>query len=43
MRKDILRREFLKLKLKGYSYSYCKRIIAEEYEVSYSIRTLKRW
>ena len=43
MRKDIIRREFLKLKLKGYSYKECKDILFSEYELRVSILTLKRW
>ena len=43
MRKELIRREFLKLKLSGYSFKECGIIIQEEYSVIYSIRTLKRW
>jgi len=43
MKKDIIRREFFKLRLKQKSYSQCKKILKEEYSYPVSIRTLKRW
>lgn len=43
MKKDIIRREFLKLRLKQKSYCQCKKILKEEYDYSASIRTLMRW
>ena len=43
MKKHILRREFLKLKSKGYSYKECQKIIEEKYQIKKSIETLKRW
>lgn len=43
MKKEIIRREFLKLKLDGYSYAECKAILADKCAARFSIRTLKRW
>jgi transposase InsO family protein len=43
MKKEILRREFIKLKNKGHSYKTCKRIIHAQFVHNISIRTLKRW
>lgn len=43
MKKENIRREFFKLRLKQKSYSICKRILKKEYSYSVSIRTLKRW
>jgi len=43
MKKELLRREFFKLKNKGHSYSACRRIIHAQFEHEVSIRTLKRW
>lgn len=42
MEKDILRREFLKLKCK-YSYSKCQKLLVKKYDESRHINTLKRW
>lgn len=43
MKKDVVRREFLKLKLKDYSYKECQERLKEDYEAAYDVRTLKRW
>lgn len=43
MKKEVVRREFLKLKNKDLSYDECKRILKEEFQVEFSSRTLKRW
>lgn len=43
MKKDILRREFIKLRLKQKSYSQCQKILKEDYSYIVTIRTLKRW
>lgn len=43
MEKVFLRREFLKLKNKGFSYADCKRILRAQFEFQVSIKTLKRW
>lgn len=43
MKKETIRREFLKLRIKQYSYSKCKTQLKELYEFNVSIRTLKRW
>lgn len=43
MKKEIIRREFFKLRIKQKSYSKCQIILKDEYSYSVSIRTLKRW
>lgn len=43
MKKEIIRREFFKLRLKQKSYSKCKVVLKKEFGYSVSIRTLKRW
>ena len=43
MKKEELRKEFFKLKNKGFSYTQCKRILKAKFEYEASIRTLKRW
>ncbi len=43
MKKEIIRKEFLKLRIKQYSYTKCKTQLKELYEFNVSIRTLKRW
>lgn len=43
MKKEVIRREFLKLRIKQYSYAKCKTQLKELYEFNVSIRTLKRW
>jgi transposase InsO family protein len=43
MKKHLIRKEFLKLKIKGVSYSECQKILLEKYEIFYTIRTYKNW
>jgi transposase InsO family protein len=43
MKKEEIRKEFFKLKNKGFSYSKCKTIICSRFDYEVSIRTLKRW
>jgi len=43
MEKENVRKEFLKLKTKGFSYSQCKKILIGRFNYTVSIRTLKRW
>src|SRR3989339_1605833 len=43
MKKDEIRKEFFKLKNKGFSYNQCRRIINATFEYEVSQRTLKRW
>lgn len=43
MKKHLLRKEFLKLKISGNSYKECRELILEQYEIVFTIRTLKRW
>ena len=43
MKKEEIRKEFLKLKNKGHSYSQCKNILNVKYNFETTTRTLKRW
>ncbi len=43
MKKEEIRREFFKLKNKGFSYNQCRRILKAKYGFEITIRTLKRW
>ena len=43
MLKEIVRKEFFKLKNDGFSYSKCRTIVKARFEYEVSIRTLKRW
>lgn len=43
MKKELIRKEFFKLKLKGHSYSQCRIILKAKYNYETTSRTLKRW
>jgi len=43
MKKELIRKEFFKLKLAGHSYSQCKIILKAKYNYETTTRTLKRW
>ena len=43
MKKDIARREFLKLKFDGYSYAACQKELFRRHDFTASISTLKWW
>lgn len=43
MKKEEMRREFFKLKNKGFPYSKCQTILKAEYGFEATTRTLKRW
>lgn len=43
MKKELIRKEFLKLRIKQYSYLRCKTQLKETHGYSVNIRTLKRW
>lgn len=43
MKKGEIRREFFKLKNKGFSYAQCRRILRAKFGYDVTIRTLKRW
>lgn len=43
MKKEDVRREFFKLKNKGFSYEKCKYLLKSVQEYAVSTRTLKRW
>lgn len=43
MKKEDVRKEFFKLKNKGFSYSQCRRILTAQFQYVVTTRTLKRW
>ncbi len=43
MNKAEIRKEFFKLKNKGFSYAQCRRILKAKHRYEVTIRTLKRW
>jgi len=43
MKKEEIRKEFFKLRIKGHSYSQCRKLLKSLFEYETSIRTLKRW
>lgn len=43
MKKEEIRREFIKLKTNGFSYSQCKKILKGRFNLEVSKRTLQRW
>ena len=43
MKKEDVRKEFFKLKNKGFSYSQCRRILMAQFQYAVTTRTLKRW
>lgn len=43
MKKEIIRKEFFKLKIKGHSYSQCKIILKAKHGFGVTLRTLQRW
>jgi transposase InsO family protein len=43
MKKELIRREFFKLKQKGFSYEKCKFLLLGQFEYRVSVRSLNRW
>lgn len=43
MKKELIRKEFFKLKLEGHSYNQCRKILFVKYKFEITNRTLKRW
>jgi transposase-like protein len=43
MKKELIRKEFFKLKLKGHSYNQSRKILFTKHNYEVDIRTLKRW
>jgi transposase InsO family protein len=43
MKKEEIRKEFFKLRIKHHSYSQCRRILKAKYGYEITIRTLQRW
>ena len=43
MEKEEIRKEFFKLKIKGFSYFQCKKILKGRFNYDVTIRTLQRW
>ncbi len=43
MKKEQIRKEFFKLRIKGHSYSQCKKILLAQFGYDVTTRTLQRW
>ena len=43
MKKEEIRKEFIKLKLKGHSYNQCRKILKVKFDYEIHNRTLQRW
>lgn len=43
MKKEEIRKEFFKLRIKGHSYNQCRKILLTKYEYEIHNRTLQRW
>ncbi|MAH07724.1 hypothetical protein CMI38_05760 [Candidatus Pacearchaeota archaeon] len=43
MKKELIRKEFFKLKLKGHSYNQCRKILKAKHDYEIHNRTLQRW
>ena len=43
MKKEEIRKEFFKLKIKGHSYNQCRKILLVKHQFEVTNRTLKRW
>jgi len=43
MKKEEIRKEFFKLRIKGHSYSQCKKILIAQFNYKTTTRTLQRW
>jgi len=43
MKKELIRKEFFKLKLEGHSYNQCRKILKTKYNYEICNRTLQRW
>ncbi len=43
MKKEEIRKEFFKLRIKNHSYSQCRKILGAKYNFGCSLRTLQRW
>lgn len=43
MKKEEIRKEFFKLRIKGHSYPQCRKILKTKYNYNVAIRTLQRW
>lgn len=43
MKKEQIRKEFFKLRIKGHSYSQCRKILLAQFSYEVTTRTLQRW
>jgi len=43
MKKEEIRKEFFKLRIKGHSYSQCRKILLAQFSYEITTRTLQRW
>ena len=43
MKKEEIRKEYFKLRIKGHTNNQCRIILKAKYEYKVNIRTLRRW
>ncbi|MCK5494455.1 MAG: helix-turn-helix domain-containing protein, partial [Candidatus Omnitrophica bacterium] len=43
MKKELIRKEYFKLRIKGHSNNQCRKILYAKYNFEVDIRTLRRW
>ena len=43
MKKEEIRKEFFKLKIKGHTNNQCRKILLAQFEYEVTTRTLRRW
>lgn len=43
MKKEEIRKEFFKLKVKGHSYTQCRKLLKAQFSYEITVRTLQRW
>jgi len=43
MKKEKIRKEFFKLRIKGHSYAQCRKILLAQFSYGITVRTLQRW
>jgi len=43
MKKELVRKEYFKLRLKGHSNNQCRKVLKAEHDFDVNIRTLRRW
>lgn len=43
MKKELIRKEYFKLKIKGHTNNQCRKIIKAKHDYEITVRTLRRW